>query len=267
MPFCVTIPTLGKPKNVKDAIISILTNEWPLSAKKIYFRVRNKGMAVSYQAVHKSISDLVTDNVLQRTERNYRIDHMWINKLHDFSSSLDYKYSDFPIGDNMVFNSLRDMDFFIISMMEKMIITGEMEIHCSHWGHTWWPLFASRKEYSILKKIPNPKQLYITCNSDGVVARWCKKIYENIGININVGICIEDNFDFMIYGNMVIQMYLPYELRNEINNAFSVNSIHDIDVDKIFTNIFEKETKINLIIIKNNDVANIFRRRILNYFK
>jgi len=44
----VTIPSVGKPKTVKDAVIAVLINEWPLSARKIYNRVKEYGFSVSY---------------------------------------------------------------------------------------------------------------------------------------------------------------------------------------------------------------------------
>jgi len=266
MPISVTIPTLGKPKNVKDAIISILTNEWPLSTRKIYNRVKNMGLDVSYQAVHKSISELVSENVLQRTEKSYKINYEWISKLRDFSLSLDYKYSDIPVGDNMIFNSLKDMDFFIMNVIKKITKSGKMEINCSHWTYTWWPLFASREEYSILRKIPNPKKIYITCRNNEAVAQWCKNIYQKIGINIKTGVMIEDNFDFMVYEHMVIQMYWPENLRKRMKKAFSVENINEIDVENVFTNIFEKETRINVIVIKNREIADQFREKVLEHF-
>jgi len=61
MPISITIPTLGKPKNVKDAVIAVLTNEWPLTARKIYNKTKNMSLNVSYQAVHKAVSELALE--------------------------------------------------------------------------------------------------------------------------------------------------------------------------------------------------------------
>ena len=43
---------------VKSLIIEILSEDWPLTAKKIYYKIKKKGKSVSYQAVFKSLQYL-----------------------------------------------------------------------------------------------------------------------------------------------------------------------------------------------------------------
>ena len=62
MPNKLDLPNVGSQKgSTRDAIIAILSREWPLSAKELYNRVKreNTGSAVSYQAVHKMIKQLL----------------------------------------------------------------------------------------------------------------------------------------------------------------------------------------------------------------
>ena len=71
MTLSVTIPTPGKGKSVKDCIISILSAEWPLSAKKIYNRIKSGGAEVSYQAVHKALKELSGKGILEKEDKGY----------------------------------------------------------------------------------------------------------------------------------------------------------------------------------------------------
>ncbi len=91
MPISLTIPLTGNKKTVKDAIISILASEWPLSAKKIYHRVR-KMKRVSYQAVHKALKELTDESILEKTNKNYRISLSWIKSMEDFLNKLEVSY-------------------------------------------------------------------------------------------------------------------------------------------------------------------------------
>ena len=74
MPISVTIPTLGRPTTVKDAVVSILSREWPLSLKRMYNSIRGMGLGVSYQAVHKAAQELIEQGIvtlmgMRRTSR------------------------------------------------------------------------------------------------------------------------------------------------------------------------------------------------------
>ena len=42
MTFDIVMPELNKkPKNTKDAVITLLTHEWPLTLREIFFRIKN----------------------------------------------------------------------------------------------------------------------------------------------------------------------------------------------------------------------------------
>ena len=89
MPISVDIPTLGKPKTVKDAVISVLTNEWPLSSKQIYIKVRKMNLDVSYQAVHKVLKEFVSEGITEKRGNRYKIEINWIGKIKDFGNKLE----------------------------------------------------------------------------------------------------------------------------------------------------------------------------------
>jgi predicted transcriptional regulator len=89
MTLHVAIPNLGKPKTVKDAIILILSKEWPLRAKEIYPRVKKHKLNVSYQAVHKELQWLLKNGILQKEHKSYSLNKIWIGKLKKFVEKLE----------------------------------------------------------------------------------------------------------------------------------------------------------------------------------
>ncbi len=79
---------------VKDAIVNVLGNEWPLSLKEIYFAVvRDYSLSVSQQAVHKALKKLVENKVLAKHERKYCLNLKWIREIKQFGTNLEEAYT------------------------------------------------------------------------------------------------------------------------------------------------------------------------------
>jgi len=92
MPLEITIPAFKKSKSVKDMTISILASEWPLSTKQIYNRVKKTGLSVSYQAVHKSLKELLEKNVIEKKRKKYKISLEWGEQLRMFGEKIESLY-------------------------------------------------------------------------------------------------------------------------------------------------------------------------------
>ena len=81
-------------KNVKSAIINILSIDWPLSLKKIYNIINKKySLGVTYQAVHKAVNLLIKKDILIKNNREYSLNKEWITQLKEFSNKLDLAYT------------------------------------------------------------------------------------------------------------------------------------------------------------------------------
>ena len=63
----------------KKLLFKILSEEWPLSAKEIYFRVlKLSEKDLSYQAVHKLLLSLVNEDIVVKSGGKYLIDLDWV---------------------------------------------------------------------------------------------------------------------------------------------------------------------------------------------
>lgn len=91
--FIVITPTEKPPKRTRELVIHILSDTWPLSAKKIYNIMRKEhGHSVSYQAVHKVLKEMTEASLLERKDRLYQLDSGWIKNLKGFSCKLEKMY-------------------------------------------------------------------------------------------------------------------------------------------------------------------------------
>lgn len=73
-----------KKRNVRETIISILSKEFPLSIKKIYNKVKKEhNLDVTYQAVFKIIKEMIEDNILEKLDKEYKLNINWIKDLEN----------------------------------------------------------------------------------------------------------------------------------------------------------------------------------------
>ena len=88
------IPTFNiKDSSVKDCIISILGNNWPLNVKKIHNLIKkNFAKNCTYQAVYKSLNELAKENILIKTKEGYHINLDWIKKLQAYTDTIETNY-------------------------------------------------------------------------------------------------------------------------------------------------------------------------------
>ena len=73
-----TIP-LGKDDNVKNLVFSILANEYPLKIIEITNLIRKRyGKTVSFQAVRKSLFELIEEGIIIKDQKSFSLNKNWI---------------------------------------------------------------------------------------------------------------------------------------------------------------------------------------------
>jgi len=268
MPLSVTIPTLGKPKSVKDAVISVLSHEWPLTAKKIYNIIRKThSLSVSYQAVHKVLAEMVRDGTLAKDGKEYSISPEWIERNKKFYEELRLKIesSGKPTIEEALSSSLTEMHFdnlyefysFILTAIERIVEMSKGQ-HCGNeMSHMYWALASSKKEQEQFKRIFQlyPRSYFI-CRGDTFADRMLAKFYEGFGAKVRTGVDCARNCDVMVGGGYVIQIFFDRKLKAELDKLYeSVNDINTANMSQLYNQIFDKKVRVNVIIKRDQDLA------------
>lgn len=82
-----------KKRGVREATIEILSREFPLSVKKIYNKVKKEyNLSVTYQAVFKTIKEMLSENIIKEENKEYLINIIWINELENELNRVKQKY-------------------------------------------------------------------------------------------------------------------------------------------------------------------------------
>ena len=282
MPYEILMSRLNSgEKSTKDNILSILSVEWPLSARIIHNKLRkNYGCNHSYQSIHKTLNLLLDKKVLEKNNKKYQINIEWIQNVQDISLKLKNAYiKKLPLVDQTIpilgqantinFDTIANLDRFLLLFFEKnlLIETKKDKICCSYWTHSWWPVVLNENNYALLKKIINPQRYYMTFGAKSISENGCVKFFKNLGYPAKMGLSLDVNYEFVIFDDIVIQIYFPQKLNQEIKKIHQVKTVPQMDLNKLSNIIFNQKYDITVIILKNKVIANQLISKIMMAFE
>ncbi|MBI2530144.1 MAG: hypothetical protein HYW05_03295 [Candidatus Diapherotrites archaeon] len=269
------LPQFGsKAGSTKDAIISILSEEWPLTAKQIYNKLRRQqAIGISYQAVHKTLNTLQSHRIIASQGMAYLLDNEWIKNIKEFSEHLETAYAlnepQNPNANplNLMFNSVYDVDKFLIGFGKKEI-SGKKEVLCLHWTHFWIPLFMFMEEYRQMNEILAACNTYSITRGNTAIDRQFCNFWRKKGIHAKCGVDSASTIDMVIYKDIVAEVFYPQAIKYEIDKVYErASGANDIDADGFFRNVFEKKVRIPVVINRNKGLAQFLKKQTLSYFR
>ncbi|HII15396.1 MAG TPA: hypothetical protein HA362_03710 [Nanoarchaeota archaeon] len=284
MPFSLTLPALEKGASVKDYIISILSSDWPLTAKKLHISIKKRfGRNVTYQAVYKAVRELVGEGVLRQNNEGYEISEGWIKKLHSFTEIVQSNYftkqkttaieglkearreGEINV---LTFENYFDTEKYLYYLQKHSIFASKNKVICMHHLHEWAPLFYLRAEYNkALAAKGQGIKIYRICSGSTAADKWAASFYREMGYCVKTGVSCGDVCELLVVGDTVIQIYLPAELREKLSVLLGKKRIEEVDIKRLASEVFEKKTAIEVVISSNVKIADQIREKTKAYFK
>lgn len=285
MALNLTLPHLGEKATTKDHVISLLGYDWPLTIKKLYHLIKKKyGYSVTYQAVYKAVNELYKHGVIEKRAEGYQINLKWLKHLHMYTETVETNYytknrlrliegiKDARKEGNiniLNFETFFDVEKYLYYLQKHYILSSKnKETICVHHNNEWRPLFYLRAEYNWIRKITElGHKTYVLCAGNTLVDKWCAGFYKSIGCNIKLNVNCASTCELMVFGDVVIQVYLPSSIKSILKKEFSrIKDIGKLNQNSLIKNIFEKETDIKVIINKDSEIAEQIKKDTLNYF-
>jgi len=285
MALNLTIPQLDEKSTTKDYIISILGYDWPLSIKKIYNLIKKRyGHNVTYQAVYKTVNELQNKGVLEKKGSGYQINLKWLKNLHSYTEVIETNYytknrlrliegiKDARKEGNinvLTFETFFDVEKYLYYLQKQYILSSKSkETICVHHNHEWRPLFYLRAEYNWIKKIRElGHKTFILCAGNTIIDNWCANFYKSIGCNIRLNVNCASTCEIIVFGDVVIQVYLPSGIKKSVKEQFyKIKELRSINQKLLIEDIFEKKTDIKVIINKDAELAEQIKKETINYF-
>lgn len=279
------IPFIGGAGTIRDDILAVLSSEYPLSVKEIHNRIKRKtGKEITYQAVHKTIHQLIENKVIEKNGTAYRISSQWIEQIKDYIAIIEYAYQkgkEKPIIDiqsikepiTLEFQSFTELSTYTAKMLAKANIEDkEKSANYALIRHTWWPLKFDFSHYDLLKKMDdgNPhNRVVVTQNSP--LDKYAIKYYRLVGNNKAKAILgtkdKEHEKDLIVKNDIVIQVTFSPEtiafLDEIYENTHGLAGLFGL----YFQNKKKDEKlKIKVTIERNQTLAKIVKEKIKRYF-
>src|SRR3989338_1777982 len=264
-------PTFRKSKSVREQIIEILSQEWPLAPKKIYDIIR-KERNVTFQAIFKELRFLIKENVLKKHGNKYMLNIEWLEEIQNRISGIKNKYnSTIPWNVNTIqfnyFESLAEACKFQIKTGKYFhSLYNKNKVFCSHYFHSTWPLIIPDKLDSLNKKRRNRK-VFCLCAGNTSLDKWCCEQESKFGYFVKPGVPCASICDISTYVDFVVETYIPSTIRDKINKFYkSVDSVDKINISKFFEDIMNTKSKILVLVIKNRELADVINEYTLSHF-
>ncbi len=277
MSFNIVVPELmGRPKNTKDIVITLLTYEWPLTLKQIYNSIKKQySYSLTYQAVYKAVKELCEKKSLIEKNKKYEINIDWIKKLQSFTDIVETNYyakeklhsiagiKESKSNQDMTilnFETIFDAEKYLYYLMKTELFKTKNKEVCYQVTHEWKPIFYLRAEYNYYTRlIGKGHKIYFVSSGSSYLEGLSKNFYESIGVHFKISEFnqVQDNIAF---NDFFIQTFIPDELKKEMKL-----NLKNKDVLKLLKTL-NKHSSIKMIINKDKHLADEFKKQIVSQF-
>lgn len=279
MVFNIIVPDISnKPKNTKDAVISLLTINWPLSLREIFYKIKKQyGYSSSYQAVYKAIKELTENEVVLGKDKKYWLNVEWAKKLQSFTDIIETNYyakerinnisgikDSNHKGDLMILNfeTIFDAEKYIYYFMKAELMKTKGDIICHMSNSEWRPIPYLRAEYNYYKKlIARKHRFYFMGSGKSELEKECVNFYKSLGVNYKLS---NEEFvnDVFIFGDYVINIFIPEDLKINTKKFLDKN-----DKLSLISQVLDKKSSIRVMITRDKDISHEMKKNLLLKFK
>lgn len=257
--------------SVKDSVIILLSENKLLTAKQIHNMAETKfGKHISYQAIHKLLTEMQEKGILLKAEKNYSLNSDWVKNTKKFleNAEKESEITQNQIKTTTFVNSSyhgwgRYMLEFLANEVDKGIVTDPYSVQT----HIWWILVLQKDEFVWFKKL-GEVSFKVLCKKNTVFDKCMASFYSQVGHKIKLGADYESNYELLLYGNKVIQIYFPQELKKiietECQNLKDPNELFSPKYKEI---MYNPDIKIKTIIIEDAQFANTLREELKTCFE
>jgi hypothetical protein len=262
--------------STKKLIIEILGNQFPLNLNQIVKEIKTK-KNLSYQAVHKTIGELIIDNTVKKVEKQYFLNKDWVESQTKSFSKYYSNYFNISYNSNQIdpkakiqvfrFSSLKDILDFIVETIEKGYLkSSSNKIYISL--RRIHPIIPPSLIVAI-KKVSKENNIYLICKSDKFTDKWGAKLFRSLGVKVKTGVDIPHQ-NVACFEECVLQYFLFFdESYKKKVHTFSDNfdGKASIVLLKLTSDIFYKKADMYIILNRYQVFVNDIKETISKEFE
>lgn len=269
----IVLPQIDNKTSSKDLIISVLTEEWPLSIKELFSKVskefRFKG---TYQAVFKSVKELQKKKVLIKTGEKYELNISWIKSLQSFTETVETNYyvskkvrkilEKNKKGEDTIlmnFESIFDAEKYLYYFVKNELKKSEPTKVFFEMNNLWKVLFYYRAEYNYYIKLEKiGHKFFFLTSSKTKIEKEAIDFYKKL--NIKVKQTKPAPTDSIVFGEYYIQVFIPEETKERIDKLLSQENYFEL------IKLLSEETAVKVIAHKDKNLAEGIAKKLEKQF-
>jgi hypothetical protein len=261
-----------KGSKTTEYIIEILSNEWPLTAKQIYNRLkRNYGLSVSYQAIHKHLKQMEKEKILIKNERNLSLNPNWVESKKTFFERLRKSLGkeNYEEGRSVFFccETFIDVAKFVLTEFINLP-NPENKPFVSLVYHAWPSIALSDELFKEFIKFHLKTKHYILVAQNTLVDRMVGKTFEQHNGSIKYGVTLPFSPDTLVSGDFIAYIYFNIKGK-KIYDQFcrTTKSLKKLNIGQLYNTLFEMPYKHKILLVHNREIADEIRENAIKEFE
>jgi hypothetical protein len=286
MSFNLLLPKSGSYKKAtKDMIISILAEDYPLTIKQLFDKIRKQyELSVTYVAIRKSAQELVSNKVLEQDGKIYKLNSNWIINIRGFVDVMQRNYLEgynplerIEVGDNVsvytvnsIYHAERIWGEFVLKWVDSL--TKGSHIATFQTYHIWTVLFhldwEERQVAAMREKNVEMYAALYSARRPTFLDKVAVQFYKDTGVPTQL---VQDNkfirgCEIGTYDDIVIQLSHPPSIAQEVDEFYArVRRLEDMNLAEI-SEIAKRNCQVKISVFKNAELANQIRSALLKHF-
>lgn len=206
----IPIPKIGIPLTTKETIIRVLSENPSVTAKELYTLVlKETKKSVSYQALHKTVQQLEKETVIQRIQNKYSIHPQWLQSMENWLRKTKKHSStetELQKPELRLFHGVIEVGRFLIFEYTHYPNPQNKPSVCV-WKRMYSVIGLSKDEVEGVRNTMGKEHYHIISESNTIVDQFLADTFQKIGCKVKLGIPQPEDFDTMVTGNHVCELY------------------------------------------------------------
>ncbi len=250
-------------KKTKDLIVDLLSEQWPLRTKQIHSFLKNKGLTVTYQAIHLSLKELETEFILIQDKKMYYLNPVWITSMAKRFNTLSEHY----LRENKIttpqkyqeisFSSIKECWEFLLSSIQTGFF-GDSD-KCYLQVGRLFAVMLPREQIDFLKEYTSEKTVIVMCRRNGIIDKFAANYLRSLGAKVFTGIPCAFPTNTLLIGNCVVSIFILYpddveKGMAEFQKSISLSALLSKDFLEYFSRLMGSKMTVKIIINRDPDV-------------
>lgn len=269
------IPTV-EGRDASSIIVKALSKKQGMNAKQVYNSIKEgENRDFSYQAIHKALQKLQKESIVVKIGPNYFLSQNWLENIKQFAESsklnpeksILFENTTWP--KNLQFSTLIELAYFLFNSVSEIYANSkEKKTAAVHLRRSWPWMFFNREEYAQLVYLFKSRKRFVLVNKDLFADRFLGSFYEKLGTQIKYGVACANDCDVQVENDYIFYIYYAPELKKKLDAVYEkIGKEKDAALPDLFSLVHNYKNKINVVLNKNESIAEQIRRETIEHFE